>query len=167
MTVTGAVTVETQTTTAPSGAKSAEMGCGCNCGCKIPAEYVMAIVAGDVGALTEMAQGQPAVAGRSLRRKKRPKEPKLPRGSVSELTAALGEAGLQLPVECGCDCSCDVQDVGPMVASPPSPSTGASVPPPSVPSPTAGNSEAPPPPSTTTSTTTTITTTSTTTTEPG
>ena len=47
LSVTGGVTVETQTTTTPSGAKSAVMGCGCNCGCKIPAEYVIAIVSGE------------------------------------------------------------------------------------------------------------------------
>merc|ERR1719493_310162 len=57
--VTGAVTVETQTTTIPSGPKSAEMGCGCNCGCKLAAEYVMAIVSGDAEALAEMAHAQP------------------------------------------------------------------------------------------------------------
>jgi len=120
----------------------------------------MAIVSGDVGALIQMAQGgQLPVPGRSLSRKKKPKQQKLPRGSVADLTAALGQAGLQLPVECGCDCSCDVQDVGPMVATPP--------PPPSLPPTTAVNSEAPAPPSTTTTKTTTTETTTTTPTEPG
>merc|ERR1712142_1051699 len=125
--VTGQVTVETVTTTIPSGPKSAEMGCGCNCGCKIPTEYVMAIVSGDIGALTEMAEGQAPMVGRSLKKRKKNKRPKpadLVKGSVSDLTNALGQAGLQLPVECGCDCSCDVEDVGPLVPPTSSPPGG-------------------------------------------
>merc|ERR1719309_1513050 len=134
----------------------------------------MAIVSGDIGALTEMAEGQPPVAGRSLKRKKKPKPNKMLKGSVSDLTAALGQAGLQLPVECACDCSCDVEDVGPMVPTqPPAPSPpGGSEPAPSSPSPTAVNSEAPSPTTTasttqSTTTTSTATTSTTTTATPG
>ena len=46
-------------------------------------------IEGDIGALTEMAEGQPPLVGRSLKRKKKPK--KLLKGSVSDLTAALGQ----------------------------------------------------------------------------
>merc|ERR1711915_391929 len=123
--VTGAVTVETQTTTVPNGPKSAEMGCGCNCGCKLAAEYVMAIVSGDAEALAEMAQAQPPAVGRALTKKR--KKDKRPRDSVAELTAALGETGLQLPVDCGCDCSCEVQDVRPMLPATTAPSIASTV----------------------------------------
>ena len=46
-------------------------------------------IEGDIGALTEMAEGQPPLVGRSLKRKKKPK--KVLKGSVSDLTAALGQ----------------------------------------------------------------------------
>lgn len=109
--------VETVTTTMPSQ-KSAEMGCGCNCGCKISAEYVMAIVSGDIEALVEMAGASQSQTGRSLDRRGRKKQQR-PRLGVADLTAALGQSGLQLPVECGCDCSCEVQDVGPLLPAQP------------------------------------------------
>ena len=118
-----------------------------------------------MAALIEMAGASPPLTGRSLNRRKRPRP--RPRGSIADLTAALGQAGLQLPVECGCDCSCDVQNVAPLVAGQATTSTPAGESEPAAeggseaPSPTEGGSEAPtespPPPSTTTTTTTTTT----------
>ena len=65
-----------------------------------------------------MAGASQSQTGRSLDRRGRKKQQR-PRLGVADLTAALGQSGLQLPVECGCDCSCEVQDVGPLLPAQP------------------------------------------------